>query len=1204
MFHLVSSNHLEPLLQALHERMAGSAGGGESRRQRSPLDRHTVIVPSSAIQRAVTRSVSQRYGICADVDFAYLAQWLWRQMARVVPGVAADTPFDAQVLTWRIEQVFADATFTRVLPRLGPYLAAADDVARFDMAQRTAALLEAYTTYRADWLASWSQDRAVTPPGDLGNAAGAADAQQRQTFVDDERWQRALWRRLTNDMNLLGEARMDSARGTRPAASPPEGRQDDPVDRFLQALRQNPQAAQQMLAAEVHVMALPAMPPQHLRVLRALATVIDVHVYALNPCEAYWFDIVDLKRRARLQARGQGQHAEVGHRLLAAWGRQTQAQLELLHAELHEDSPDVELFEAPSGHHRLARLQRAMLTLNDGVTLAPAADPQHDHRQDQSVELHVCHSLRRQLEVLQNRLLWLFSQPDAPGPDDVLVVTPALDDAAPLIDAVFGVAQGAQRFAYNITGRAHGQHGRASGHDGGATDAFMALLDASTSRWTVSQWLGLLQLPLVLQALGWTSDDAQLVKSWWQDAGLAWGLDAEHRASFGGPPDAAHTMDDALDRLALGHVMHQDHTAVPLLGRWPAGHATGTRAPLLGTLTRWVQAMAAMRETLSTPKTAAAWHAALLGCLDAHLKPDTLAEHDGLRDLRLAMSQWVQHTQQAQHTGLLPLAIVRAALQAQLQARAPGGVPSGSVTFASMSSLRGLPYRVVCAIGLDDGTVPSRATPPVFDLMAQAPRAGDRQRQHDDRNVMLDLLLAASDRLWLMHAGRDMRDNSPRVPAVVVSELLDALAHADGIDVPRLRQHIEVVHPLQPFAPSLYAPDTDPRQQSFDATYAAALLANMDGDEPPARAAKTASTFFTDDDDDAQDDAVEDDNTDDSEDADGPDDAAQASRSAAPFFTQALPTLHEAQRRITLDDLQRFFANPARALLSQRLGLRLPRDDDQPDDDEPFDLHPLARSVALRRLVPMALGGADAAALADAARASGAFPGGPLGDLALTQTLTSVQRLAAALGPNPWLDPPPPLTVTVTVQGQPWHVTLALRGLRADGLLRWHAGSLRPKHCVAAWLDHVALAMIKPDGVAGVTQVLTHDRRWTLQPLANAAPQLQQLVSAYAEGLASPLPFMPETSLACLPSLPTTSQGSRKPKPFDALSQATKAFHGSGFTAGPKGSTSSQRPSEASDPHVQLAWRGQAPMLEHPQLVPWAQTLLGEMVRLAQEAPL
>ena len=42
---------------------------------------------------------------------------------------------------------------------------------------------------------------------------------------------------------------------------------------------------------------------------------------------------------------------------------------------------------------------------------------------------------------------------------------------------------------------------------------------------------------------------------------------------------------------------------------------------------------------------------------------------------------------------------LRFALEAALERRAPGGVPSGRVTFTGMTPLRGLPYRIVCGIG-------------------------------------------------------------------------------------------------------------------------------------------------------------------------------------------------------------------------------------------------------------------------------------------------------------------------------------------------------------------------------------------------------------------------------------------------------------------------------------------------------------------------
>ena len=126
----------------------------------------------------------------------------------------------------------------------------------------------------------------------------------------------------------------------------------------------------------------------------------------------------------------------------------------------------------------------------------------------------------------------------------------------------------------------------------------------------------------------------------------------------------------------------------------------------------------------------------------------------------------------------LPVDVVRTALQALLDDPTRGGMPGGAVTFAAMASLRNLPYRVVCAIGLNDGAFPSTQRPSEFDLMARDPRRGDRQRRIDERNVFLDLLLAARERLYLSYTGRSVRDNSPLPPSVLVAELLDYCAAA------------------------------------------------------------------------------------------------------------------------------------------------------------------------------------------------------------------------------------------------------------------------------------------------------------------------------------------------------------------------------------------------------------------------------------------
>ena len=69
--------------------------------------------------------------------------------------------------------------------------------------------------------------------------------------------------------------------------------------------------------------------------------------------------------------------------------------------------------------------------------------------------------------------------------------------------------------------------------------------------------------------------------------------------------------------------------------------------------------------------------------------------------------------------------------------------------------------------------------------------------------MLLDALLAATDRLIVTYSGRDDRTNHVRPPAVPVAELLDVIDRTvhppEGCD--RVREAVTVEHPLQPFDP-------------------------------------------------------------------------------------------------------------------------------------------------------------------------------------------------------------------------------------------------------------------------------------------------------------------------------------------------------------------------------------------------------------------
>ncbi len=1023
-----------------------------------------VIVPSAALRRYLTLTLARRHGICANVHFGYLAQSLWEWIARVVPGVQAESPFAPGVLAWRILAAFDEPGAFDSYPRLRDYLARGDAVMRFELAQQVAGLFDQYITYRPGWLSRWSAGQ-----------PSVLDAKAPISAHADEAWQAALWRRLAGD-----------AGAAHPAAA------------FAGALESHGDAlvAAGTLPAALHVFCLPSMPPLHLGLLQALGRCVDVQIYALNPCREYWLEVVDRRRLAYLATRtkpSEALHHEEGNRLLAAWGQQSKAQLELLIAATGDAAVDEAHFDEPAGTHLLARVQRSMLDLTE---LAPGSIALADG--DRSIEVHVCHGLARELEALHDRLLALFAAPHPPEPSDILVVTPDLEAAAPLIDAIFGTAPVNRRIPYHVTGRA-----RSSVNP--VARALLDLLALAGSRFAASAVFGLMQQPIVARRFGLDTEDLALVHAWLQDAGVHWALDAAHRASFGLPAQSRHSFADGLDRLYLGYALPSRADA-PYMAKLPAGNAEGSDAVALGALSRFIGQLAALNRRVAAPLTATQW-SALLGDLLHELLAPQGDELEDLREAQAAIQRFADELRRATPDQPVPLDVLRSALADALDDPARGGVPTGAVTFAAMSSLRNLPYKVVCAIGLDDGAFPTRARPAEYDLMARDPRPGDRQRGIDERNLFLDLLLAAREHFYLSYTGRSARDNAPLPPSTLVSELLETLLPAIAGDADAARARLVVLHPLQGFSEVGFREDVDERLRSFDSETATALRLRAGG--APAATASEGDTFTLE----ASRalDAVLP-NEDDDEDA--------AIETLPPFFTAPLALPGDEWCDVALTDLIAFFGNPCRYLLGRRLGVGLARAEEELQDDEPFIADVPARSALAARLLPALRAGQGIDAARALALAGTEVPAGAFGRHFLERELPGLERFARELNVLT-AEPacaPHAASVELMHEGRSWRVHAAFADLRASGLVRHRYDDVRARDLIDAWLHHLLLCADAPPGVALRTTWLARDARVVLKAVDVAHETLRTLVALYARGLREPLYFFPKTAWAYMKS--------------------------------------------------------------------------------------
>lgn len=749
------------------EALAAAAIGRLSERPPHPLARTVLLAPSLGVGRWLQQGVARRLGIAASIEPMLPGAFVWQAIARSVPGLPERSPFEAARARWRLlaildgaalgEDVSGASRAAEAAPAEAAALLArwraASPRSRVGVASRLGSTFERYLTWRRDWLAAWERGRQAIDGGPR------------------ERWQAWLWRRLV-------------------AQVPEAARRVHPFDAMAEALRDPVAVAASLDVARVVAFGTLPVAPDALRLLAGLGAAIDVDVFALDPCREFWEDRLDPRRHAQLRLAYpdldwlyEGQPAVLGQ-----WGAAVRDHVALIHAAAEAGAAMVdEAFRERAAARadggclpattRLNALQQCLFEASD-TPLRDAAlvEP------DASIAIHASHGPLRQAEVLHDALVDAFEAMPDLRPSDVVVLCADLERAAPALRAVFDAAPPERRIPLRVDGIAAGASPAAA--------AVLGLLDLAIDGVTLSRLVAWWQGPGVDEAM---AVDPALAARWGAllaQAGAVRGLD--------GP----HGLREALARLLLGAAGGPQET-VQADGRAAVAGLRLTDAASFDALVRQVEAIEALAAEPEAALPLAARIAALEAALHACFAGRAPFEGE-LAEVHAALASLLEEVRETatEASARLDLAGLADLLREALGARVPAVTPSGPVIACPFGALRGVPFRVVAMLGLDEGVFPAGPAVDEFDLMRSARRAGDRSPGDDDRAAFLEALTAARDRVLVVHCGADPRDGGERAPALPVVQLCDwlrAVRPADGLRGVCRRE------PLLPFAAAAFA---------------------------------------------------------------------------------------------------------------------------------------------------------------------------------------------------------------------------------------------------------------------------------------------------------------------------------------------------------------------------------------------------------------
>ena len=1013
-----------------------------------PFATEIISVPTPGVERWLSQGLAQRLGaapgrgdgVCAGVDFPSPRRLVTRALAGSADEEDAD-PWQPHRVVWPLLRVIDGCRGEPWAALLWHYLGASGSSAdldplragrRWSTAKHLAGLFARYAATRPTMIDSWSQGRDVDVWG--------------SPLPADRAWQAELWRRLRNELGVPSPA--------------------ERVQAALARLRLAPETSD--LPQRLSVFGATRLDPDHLLVLSALGAHRDVHLWLAHPSPALWASMKFATQRNGFSRSHLSRRADdvtaalVNNRLLAYLGRDIR-ELQLALASISPDATDL--------HHeaRESTVPASLLGwLQADIAGSRAPGPEQERPllayDDRSVQFHACHGPDRQVEVLREVLVGLLADDASLEPRDIVVMCPDIEKFAPLIAASFGLdtpETQAEHPGHRLRVRLADRSLRQLNPLLALVSRLVALAD---SRVEISALLDLCAAPPVARKFGFSQDDLERLHDLVPRAGVRWGFDVAHRRRFQMAEFRQNTWAAGLERLLLGVTM--DETDQHFIGTTlPLDDVDAGDVDLVGRLAELVSRVRLLIERCNTSQPLTAWVELFKQAIEllAAVPPTESWQlshaHHELGELALA-------TNQADDVAL-SLAEVSALLGDALRGRASrANFRTGTLTVCTMLPMRSVPHRVVCLLGVDDGVFPRRPPPDGDNIVNAEECIGDHDVRSEDRQLLLDAIMSAQERLVVIFAGCDPRSGVEIPPAVPIGELLDALdTTARTADGSRIRSKITTRHPLQPFDVANFTPGGLGSRAGFSFDRAGLRAVNA---------------------------------------------ASQERQSAKPVFGREPLPDRNSDGLVSLSDLVRFFNHPIRALIYDRAGLWVTRPDETPDEQIPVHLNGLDAWSIGERLLRLRIAGHQPELLIAAEWRRGYLPPRALGQKAIQGIADDVEQLLRTA--QPFLtDQPAPYEVLADLGDV--RLTGTVGGIIGDGAVHVSYSRLTAKHRLQAWLELLALTVTDPSrpwqavtiGRGGCSQLGTVDAAWAGKVLAD-------LINLRATGLREPIPFSPKTS--------------------------------------------------------------------------------------------
>ncbi|CAL4324475.1 RecBCD enzyme subunit RecC [Buchnera aphidicola (Eriosoma grossulariae)] len=387
---------------------------------------------------------------------------------------------------------------------------------------------------------------------------------------------------------------------------------------------------------------------------------------------------------------------------------------------------------------------------------------------DNSISIHICHSLKREIEILHNNLLNILQKNKIIHPQDIIVLSIDINIYVPFIHAIFNSAPKNYFIPFTIANSCISKKNT-------IFYTFEKLLNIANSIFENEEILSYLSLPILLEQFKINLEELKILKKWIKNTNIKIGFDKQHLNQILNINTNYNSWNFGIDRMLLNYAINNKKFI------WkntvPYNEINYERSELISKLNQFIILLNKWRKILSIPKTLKKW-LPLLSEIIEDFFPIKYLQNKEILFLKKIWNNIISNGLKSHFEKKITITILQSMIANQLNKKENySNLFSGKVNFCNINLLENIPFQVIYLIGINEDVYPRKIDSISFNLIKKFPKIGDKNHRLYDHYIFLNYLLNAQKYFYISCINLKQQNINNISSSILIEQLINCVTN-------------------------------------------------------------------------------------------------------------------------------------------------------------------------------------------------------------------------------------------------------------------------------------------------------------------------------------------------------------------------------------------------------------------------------------------